>query len=896
MALGTAVLVATLSFLLLTSAAKTSDLRVRGSVEGAFRPAYDILVRPRGSFTDLERREGVVRSNYLSGLFGGITLENYDVIRRIPRVDVAAPIANLGYIMPSGRLPVPLEHLVNSDAVQIYRVREISIAHGGRSRYPGGYEGYVYFTRRDRFSRGNTESCQGFSMGAPVYEPRPVRRRYMLCFSALSPGQGSDYQDERYPPGRVGTNIEFSFPVLAAGIDPEQESRLLGLDEAIVSGRFLRPREGAPARTYGGSTFRARLAPAIASTSPYVRESRVVEIERLALPNSANLNQRLSSPEAYDFLTKRRGTLVERKVIGVKDAYEEMLARSASSTAEISGTWTDNYWVPSDVQYEAASASSDFRPRRVNNPPSVWANPTYGDTGYIFPPPSNRDVQFRRLRTYVGTHLTEGTLHRRPAFRIVGRYDPSKLPGFSPLSRVPLETYYPPLLQPADEPSRRALGGKPLRPTQNLGDYIQQPPLFLTTLEALKPFLDPKAFEGPKDRRRAPISAIRIRVSGVKGPDELSMARIRAVALEIRDKTGLDVDITAGSSPRTLLVDMPPGKFGRPRLLLEEGWSKKGVSVAFLRAVDDKTFALGGVILLAAGFFVGNGAFAAVRTRRRELGTLLCVGWSPRSVFSLVLLELALIGALAGTLGTGIAVGLAAAFDLDVSPLRAALVLPLATALALIAGLIPAWMAARGTPLDAVLPLLRGEARGQRVRGLPSLAAANLRRMRGRTFVGIAALAAGVATLGVLLAINTAFEGSLVGTLLGEAILVRVSGLDFVSVAITLMLAALALADVLYINLRERAPELLTLKTSGWSDRQLLTAVGLEALGLGLLGGLAGVIVGLVAGTLIDLPLGHLVLTMTAAGLGGIVVALLASLAPLIHVVRLAPTTVFAEE
>lgn len=100
--LGSALALASLSFVLLSAAARTSDLRTTGSVETNFRNAYDILVRPRDSFTELERREGLVRNNYLGGIFGGITLRAYERIKRIPGVEIAAPIANVGYVMTTG--------------------------------------------------------------------------------------------------------------------------------------------------------------------------------------------------------------------------------------------------------------------------------------------------------------------------------------------------------------------------------------------------------------------------------------------------------------------------------------------------------------------------------------------------------------------------------------------------------------------------------------------------------------------------------------------------------------------------------------------------------------------------------------------------------------------------
>ena len=41
------------------------------------RPAYEILMRPRGTRTELEERQGLVRGNRLSGQFGGITLDQW---------------------------------------------------------------------------------------------------------------------------------------------------------------------------------------------------------------------------------------------------------------------------------------------------------------------------------------------------------------------------------------------------------------------------------------------------------------------------------------------------------------------------------------------------------------------------------------------------------------------------------------------------------------------------------------------------------------------------------------------------------------------------------------------------------------------------------------------------
>ncbi|MCP9488120.1 MAG: FtsX-like permease family protein, partial [Gaiellaceae bacterium MAG52_C11] len=233
----------------------------------------------------------------------------------------------------------------------------------------------------------------------------------------------------------------------------------------------------------------------------------------------------------------------------------------------------------------------------------------------------------------------------------------------------------------------------------------------------------------------------------------------------------------------------------------------------------------------------------------------------------------------------------------ELSLLQAVLVVPTALVLALGAGFVPAWVAARTVPLDAVLPLRVGRVRQQRVRGIFSMAVANLRRLPGRALLASLALVIGVASLSVLLAIVAAFEGRLVGTLLGEAILVQVQGADFVSVGVATALAGLALADVLFLNLRERAAEIVTLRTVGWSDAHLRRLVALEAVVLGLLGSAAGAAVGIaIAAIAFDVPGDSLALGAALAALGGVAVTVAASLAPLSQISRLAVPTALAAD
>lgn len=894
------VLIAATSFLLVTATGKTTNVTIEGRVESVFRPAYDILVRPRGSFTQLERREALVRANYLSGIFGGITLRQYQTIRRLRDVAVAAPIANIGYVLPLQQHAVALDAVVTEEPVQLYRVRVTSVADGGASRYRGD-DLYVYYTTRNEFTygregiselvpgQGPLPVCSGFDRGRPADRGPFAPFSYLTCFSKRSPGQGSDLEGVRFPRGKVTTSYALYFPVFVAAIDPAQEQRLVGLDDAQFEGRYLR--QGERWRLRGDRrTVRYRAIPVLASTETFVAERLEARIERLRVPAGIDVPVRLSSPKAYEFLTGLAGRPVGRHETSPSAFYERLLAQDRIESF--------NSWTTSETRYRGG-VDGPLVPLSVTNPLSVWRSPFQSARGGFWPaPPANRDVQFRRLTPFIGSNIIgPGNVIRKPALEVVGRYDPHQLDDFDALSQVPLETYYAPSLTAADEASRAALGGRPLQPSSNLGNYIQQPPLFLTTLTAMAPLLNPVFFGGAGGRGKAPISVIRVRVDGVRGPDEASLARIRAVALAIRHETGLDVDITAGSSPRRLQVALPAGKFGRPRLLLNEGWVKKGVSVAFLRAVDRKSIALSALILLACSFFVANTVFAGVRTRRAEIGTLLCIGWPRSAIFASVLGEVVLLGLLAGVLGTIVAGALATIFSLSLPLWQTLLVLPIGSAIALVAGLPAAWLAARLAPLEAIRARVSQPVRGARVRGLAALALANLRRVPVRTATGALVLTLGVAALTLLIGITRAFEGTFVGTLLGDAILIDIRGADFASIGIVIGLAGLSLADVLVLNLRERAPELVALRTFGWSDWHLAWVIALEAAVVGLLAGMAGGLAGVAIGaTLLDFPLGSLCVGAAIAAAGALIVALVASLVPLAHLTRLTPAVAFADE
>jgi putative ABC transport system permease protein len=933
------ILAAAVSFVLLTGSARTSSLQVRGTLKENFRGAYDILVRPNRSFTPLERRRGLIRDNYLSGIYGGITLRQYRAIQGLPGVEVAAPIANLGTTFLQGTVTVPLRRFLGPAQDQLFRVRFSWSSQRSLSSYPGADQ-YFYATRRpfqpgpgmtsvvsDPLTGRLDQVCDGYDDTRPiVYRPFvPLNSTLFWCAGSNRAGVLGLNLFKPYSFKRAAVYFDFMLPVNVAAVDPAAEDRLLGLRSAVASGRYLSGSDRPRVATYSDGLWLN--IPVLAASRSFVDEQLQAAIERLVVPRDTDVPGMLgagacgansdpaqshcgvipgsttSTPiqpgppghrhtTAYRFVTSLRGVRIGETTFSAQHVYTGALRQRP---------WLLAYWRGAPVRYRQIGPAT-LRPIQVSNGQATWVDTFTTDTGYFDQPTDNLDSQFRRLSETTGRNTSlgsggPGSEARIPLLKAVGRFDPRRLRGFSPLSRVPLETYYPPSLEPADARTRALLHGNPLLPSQNVGDYEQQPPLLLTNLNGLAPLLSVERFYNLSPRQqRAPISVVRIRVKGVTGPNSLSETRIRTVAQLIHDRTGLDVDITAGSSPTPITIELPAGKFGRPALSLREGWVQKGVSVSYLRALDRKDLGLFALVLVVCCFFLANGALAAVRARRAEIGTLRTLGWPGRAIFAVVLGELLLVGLAAGLVGAGLAALLVRALALDFPMARVLYVLPLALGLTLLAGLVPAWGATRPEPLETLRPPVAPGRRG-RARGVGTLALLNLQRLPLRTALGAGGLALGVAALTILLAIERAFQGSLVGTVLGSAVTVQVHRADLVAAALTLGLAALAVADVLYLNLRERAPELAALRTTGWAEAQIVRLVLLEALGLGLLGSLAGLAVGLLLGTLVlGVPAGPLLLAALIAAAAGTAAAIAAASVPTAQALRAQPSAVLATE
>ncbi|HEY1626547.1 MAG TPA: FtsX-like permease family protein [Streptosporangiaceae bacterium] len=485
-----------------------------------------------------------------------------------------------------------------------------------------------------------------------------------------------------------------------------------------------------------------------------------------------------------------------------------------------------------------------------------------------------------------------------------------------------MPTYFADTATGADPASVRALGGKPLGPNGDMAGLLSVSPSLLTTISSLPELENPDSFQDTDPAHGvnagAPISVIRVKLTGTVGLGAAAQARLRLVAQEIYQRTGLLVDITQGSSPAAVTVIDPAGKYGRPRLALSEMWSRMGAAELISSAIDLKTRLMTVLVLLLGTVFVASAVAASVRRRRPELAVLACTGWPRRWLFGLIATECALLGGAAGVGGAVLVAALAPVTGTRFGVGTYAALAVSAVLLTCVAGFYPAMMAAGAHPGAATAQLpgrgkrrrfaggrasgpatgrASGPATGRaRARSVTRLAAVNVLRVPGRSLLAAFGVALAVSGLTLLTALTLAFHGSTSGTVLGQAIIVQVHAADYVAAGACALLGLALAGDIYYTASSDRVGEHALLQATGWTPADLTRLAAAETAITSVTGALAGTGLPLLGIRAVTgaLPAGA---TAVAAGIGagGVLFTMCASLGPARRLLRTAPARHLAE-
>lgn len=827
-ALGLAILVAALGFTVLTASSEASQLETVGTVRAHARTVYDILVRPQGARSAAETSQGLVAPGLLSSTTGGISLEQWHQIQAVPGVDVAAPIAVLGYMSPRTQVGVNT-HQGGTRQASTVRVDATWADAGSRQRSANPHYSYVSVQAAGGGGTAPPENSP-CGPGTDVSSPgglAPGSTVVTVPSSVDCSWSPSDVGDA----GAVRFGVTYPFPLLLVAVDPTAESQLDGLDHAS-SAAALSALSG-PAKSSSSFGVLVQEVPVLMAARSPVAGSVTLTARRL--PDRAN--QLIVAGKPLADLGGLSGPLVARQTFTAEQVYQQMRPALSSFNGGPSGPgFTTQYWSAGPASLMAGPGGVLHARPTTNDLSKLWVD----RSTFSVAPVGSDDTQFRALTLHQDG---SGSITSAASLTRVGDFDPARLTGLGDVTARILAGWDTVPTVGADAASRAALHDRPVAPSTNMGALVAPPPLMVTSISAMGPLIG--GDWQPSGQSATPISAVRVRVKDVTGFDATSRARVRLAAQRIQQATGLAVDVTVGSSATTKTISEPAGRFGRPALLLAQPWVKKGVATAIIAAVDKKSLILFLLVLVVSALSVANSAIAAVRGRRTELGVLAAVGWRRRHLFTIVAAELALVAVAAGVVAGAAALVLGSAIGTPVGLGRAALAVPAALLVALAAGIAPAWMASRAEPMAAVQPAVNTPRKASRLRSVTGMGRANATRHRARTLLTGLGLLIGVAAFTMLLAITLGYQGAVVGTLLGDAVEVQARGADYAAVAATLVLAGLGVANVLYLNIRDRGPELATLRAVGWERGHLNRMVITEGLVIAAVGAVPGAVLGI---------------------------------------------------
>ena len=636
------------------TAAGTPQVTFTGAAERNQRPPYDILVRPKGSVQELEREHGLIRSGYLSATYGGLTVDGVAAIGAVPGVEVAAPIATLGYLY----LPIPIDvdaARLLGDRTTLLRWRSTVTARNDTAAAPGP-AGYRYQTDRELFGleellgdwpegqdpepawvAGGRWEVVGGTERYPC--PRPDRSATRPaspfdpallweggeCLSTQDAARYAEDQPSMYQTLLAASRIrlQLTYPLLIAAIDPAAEAALVGLDAAVYEGRYFSAEDGYTSGAIpetGGRHGPDSVPALLAGTQPADYQLRL-SIDELPRRIADQLGGIAGDRNRELILGAATGLVVHEEVFDAGELYAERIAQlpvGAEPDPEAIRLSTTRLWRPGEVTYPAGSP---LTPEPRENEPGTWRTVFHDSlSGFEALPLTTQDTGYREVAPYsvVERHDPGGVVSAITGmsidFQTVGKFDPAAVQEGSGIGTAPLGGYALPELVGADPASVAALGGDPMRTDLNLAGYLPGAPALLVPLKALGAFrgdqlgvIDPDSFaETAAFDDTAPISAVRVRVAGVTGMDEASLARVAKVAAAIADVVDAEVDITLGASRELVEVALPETSLGSPALNLLAPWSRKGVIVQpsetnpGLLLLFGLTLALGAVLLAVA--------------------------------------------------------------------------------------------------------------------------------------------------------------------------------------------------------------------------------------------------------------------------------------------------------
>ncbi len=765
----------------LVGVTQSNNGTIVNELQKRWKSSYHLVVRPPDSRSVTEEMN-LLEPNYLSGLSGGITLEQYETIKKLSDVDIAAPISMMGYVynqVNMGQLSIT--------EPGIYRLKEKEVVQTGAKEDVN--EGDFYFT--------------------------------------IGGWDATQTMDKGYGVGYFSGELSYGTQVLVAGIDPEQEAKLVGLDKAMVksqASRYFSEKDEVTDFPVGDNLTDSAI-PVIMSDREFVDGEIQFIVEKLDIPFEAEIQsetmERVKQKGGQKYLDAQKGTVVEEKRFTTEQAHKKIV--NEVTHPSYASNLDNMNWMsfkPSPVEYRPVT--SPFGKR--------WAF-SYEVSPYRVPEDSILavDEAYRKVETFG----EESSSWPRLRLDYIGIFDTQKLKiSKDPLTELPVETYFPSKASwVLDDDGNPVNPPVPMKPVNNPYGFLTKPPLMLTTIDAAAHVLGDK-----------PISAIRVNVKGVDTFNEESEAILQKVAKEIESATGLMVDVTLGSSPQPALTHIPGIGGEKSFGWIEQPWIKIGSSMTIFKEAKLGISGVVGSVVAVAIVYVFSSNLIMMYGRKKEFAVLLSLGWRPNQLSKLLLIEALILGTVVSMVSWLILGWFTLSNDLDPSPVRVVLIGLIGLTIYVTGAVIPAHLVRKIMPYEAMRSgeISLKQKRMVKSESVGGMAVNSMLSRWKRTSLSVISMGLPTGLLLFYLFITIRLKGVMYTSWLGEYVAMEVSSMHYVAMGIALTIAVLTTAEIIWQNVAERQPEISVLKALGWRNRTIRLLVILEGLLSGMIAGLIG--------------------------------------------------------
>jgi putative ABC transport system permease protein len=825
------------TLILLTATTQSTVIRANQIISQNWRPTYDLEVLPAQAQIPQGKS---IPADFIAGNGGGISMQQYQQIQQIAGVEVAAPIAYLGYVqIPSPEMGFASDRLPDG----YYQVDWTLTAFNGKQTIVERHESFIYEV---------TASCTGTSSSTQM--------NVLLKEHILQPYSNCGFNGGTFP--QTFQSIDTG-PFLLTAIDPAAENQLVHLNQHITKGRMLTNQDTVQQDANVGNLYQVPLLLQEQLQGQTNLHVTVKRLNRQSLTPQQVVNRGgaayLSHLPGQQTILSQSAPTIQNSLLNVsQQGYVPALYWNGSSWQSIpnlGGLPNISFlYQPSGLTYQSTSApDGQLSPSYKLIPSHTQSAPEESQVSQLPPElalshQQGPEVAFRNL-TPLHVSATNRSFFYETQF--VGQFTDTSISNqFSnPLNWLPETTYASQPVQLRYDAQGRPVPSTTIYPTTNPAGFTLQPPIALTTLAAAQRILGDKS-----------ISVIRVRVADVSSANEASWTKVAQVAQQIRQTTGLRVLVTLGSSPQPTLVSVPGlavGQDGSTRLIAPLGWVQDswiyiGADVIYLAQLGaTRLLFLGAILLVCIGYLMVT--FSAMATsQRKEFAVLSALGWRPWQPIRLFLgqaLALALIG---GVVGIILALLIALLFGATPIPLIVIGTLPTILLLGLISILAPLWHIWHIRPAEALRAgSVITQQNGLRLHFsslLPpfiALSLSNLTRLRQRALIAIGSIFFSALLITVMVSGLLAFRQSLQGTLLGNYVLLQTQLPQIAGTVFAVILTFLSVADLLLLHVRERQQEIGLLRAVGWRPVFMQRLFIQDGLLLAFCGALPGVLVAL---------------------------------------------------